>query len=351
MGEELKDMDLDDGSVTVIKDNIQKEVDRVLAIEEEKRKAELEEKKDEEEKPGKKKRKNRKGPGGKKSKAAKGPVTDTSNKSEARTEEDAFMAALGSFKGRKKEGSDYSRDIVIEGINIAFGNIFLLDAAKLTLNWGVRYGLIGKNGCGKSTLLKMIAARELPVPDHLLVHLCDSEVQPSEMTAIECVLSADTERTKLLELLDIEAHKEVPNIDNLEYINNRLLEIEADTAEARSGEILNGLGFDNSMQSKKVKEYSGGWRMRISIAQALVLRPDVLLMDEPTNHLDLESCLWLEDYLSKWERIVLVISHAQDFLNGVCTRTIHFNKDKLDYYGGNYDQFARTREEMLIQVS
>lgn len=197
----------------------------------------------------------------------------------------------------------------------------------------------------------MIAARELPVPDHLLVHLCDSEVQPSEMTAIECVLSADTERTKLLELLDIEAHKEVPNIDNLEYINNRLLEIEADTAEARSGEILNGLGFDNSMQSKKVKEYSGGWRMRISIAQALVLRPDVLLMDEPTNHLDLESCLWLEDYLSKWERIVLVISHAQDFLNGVCTRTIHFNKDKLDYYGGNYDQFARTREEMLIQVS
>lgn len=199
--------------------------------------------------------------------------------------------------------------------------------------------------------MKMIASRDLPVPEHLLIHLCDSEVEPSDMTALECVLSADAERVKLLQLLDEESHKERPNLKNIEYINHRLMEIESDTAEARSAEILNGLGFDKNMQCKKVKDYSGGWRMRIAIAQALVLRPDVLLLDEPTNHLDLESCLWLEDHLSKWNKILLVVSHAQDFLNGVCTKIVHFHNQKLNYYGGNYDQFIRTRDEMLTQVS
>jgi len=165
--------------------------------------------------------------------------------------------------------------------------------------------------------MRMIADREIPVPSHLLIHLCDSEVEPSEMTAMECVLSADKERTKLLALLDELSHSEHPNMHTLDYINKRLMEIDSDTAESRAAEILSGLGFDKNMQSKKVKDYSGGWRMRIAICQALLVRPDVLLLDEPTNHLDLESCLWLEDHLSKWEKIILVVSHAQDFLNGV----------------------------------
>lgn len=168
---------------------------------------------------------------------------------------------------------------------------------------------------------------------------------------MECVLSADKERTRLLELLEEESHKEKPSLKTIEYIQHRLMEIDSDTAEARSAELLSGLGFDKTMQSKKVKDYSGGWRMRIAIAQSLMLRPDVLLLDEPTNHLDLESCLWLEDHLSKWNKILLVVSHAQDFLNGVCTKTIHLHQQKLTYYGGNYDQFVTTREELLIQVS
>jgi len=103
------------------------------------------------------------------------------------------------------------------------------------------------------------------------------------------------------------------------------------------------------MQDKKCKDFSGGWRMRIALAQALMLQPDVLLLDEPTNHLDLQACLWLEDHLSKFEKILLIISHAQDFLNGVCTKIIHFHNKKLDYYSGNYDQFHETRAELTKQ--
>lgn len=344
-------MDLDSTHVETVKANIKTEVDRLLAEEEAERLKKLEEEKEDKVEDNKKgKNKRRKGPGGKKMKG-KGNNKTTKVEKRVKTDEELVMEGLNVFVGRKKEGGDHSRDIVIDGINIAFGNIFLLDNAKLTLNWGTRYGLIGRNGCGKSTLLKMISTGDLPVPDHMMIHLCDSEVEPSDMTALECVLSADKERATLLETLETESHKEKPSISTLEYIHNRLLEIEADTAEARSGEILGGLGFDRTMQNKKVKDYSGGWRMRIAIAQALVLRPDVLLMDEPTNHLDLESCLWLEDHLSKWNKILLVISHAQDFLNGVCTKTIHWHDMKLDYYGGNYDQFVQTREELLIQVS
>lgn len=346
-------MELDDSNLAIVKNNIKAEIDRLLEIEQEEKRREEEEKKKEgegdDDKTGKKKKK-RKGPGGKKSKVVKATKA-AEIVARPKTDEELVMQKLTRFVGRRKDGSDFSRDIVLDGINIAFGNIFLLDNAKLTLNWGVRYGLIGRNGCGKSTLMKMIAVRDLPVPEHLLVHLCDSGVEPSEMTALECVLAADEERTMLVKALDEEAHKEVPSMKVIEYINNRMLEIEADTAEARSGEILNGLGFDSSMQTKKVKDYSGGWRMRIAIAQALVLKPDVLLLDEPTNHLDLESCLWLEDYLSKWNKILLIVSHAQDFLNGVCTKIIHWYGEKLEYYGGNYDIFIRTREELMIQVS
>lgn len=348
----MEDLDLDEKSVETVKKNIAEEVDRILQIEEEKKRAEEEKK--EEEKKGKKKKKNkgRKGPGGNK----KGGGGNKANKNKSSeptrpmTDEEIMMDSLSAFVGRRGDEADHSKDIVVEGVNVAFGSVFLLENAKLTLNWGVRYGLVGRNGSGKTTLMQMINSRDIPVPQHMLVHLCDSEVEPCEMTALECVLSVDTERTKLKELLDIEAHKEVPSLNNMEYINNRLLEIDSDTAEARAGEILSGLGFDSNMQSKQVKDYSGGWRMRISIAQALFLKPDVLLMDEPTNHLDLESCLWLEDYLSKWTKILLVVSHAQDFLNGVCTKIIHLHNQKLEYFGGNYDQFVQTRDELLIQV-
>lgn len=136
-------------------------------------------------------------------------------------------------------------------------------------------------------------------------------------------------------------------MDMLTSTYERLDDLDADTAETRARSILQGLGFTHDMQSKLTKDFSGGWRMRVSLARALFIQPTLLLLDEPTNHLDMEAVIWLEDYLSKWNKILLLISHSQDFLNNVCTHTIHFtHKQKLEYYDGNYDQFVKTKSEL-----
>jgi len=147
-------------------------------------------------------------------------------------------------------------------------------------------------------------------------------------------------------------------------VYERLDELDPGTAQKRAAEILWGLGFTAAMQRKKTKDFSGGWRMRISLAKALFIRPMVLLLDEPTNHLgmislpcllhkvscvsDLEACVWLEDYLKNYNRILLIVSHSQDFLNGVCTNIVTLRQKKLTYYTGNYDQYVKTREELEV---
>merc|ERR1719410_1145681 len=118
-------------------------------------------------------------------------------------------------------------------------------------------------------------------------------------------------------------------------------------AKARAANILHGLQFDAGMQQKQCKDFSGGWRMRIALARALFLRPHLLLLDEPTNHLDLEACVWLEEELKEYKTILLIVSHSQDFLNGVCTQIMHMDLRKLKIYGGNYDQFMKTRAEQV----
>ena len=116
-------------------------------------------------------------------------------------------------------------------------------------------------------------------------------------------------------------------------IYERLDEIGANMAEKNAAEILFGLGFSTDMQVTKVKDFSGGWRMRLALARALFLKPSMMLLDEPTNHLDLEACVWLEQYLRTYKRILIMNSHSQDFLNGVCTNIIHMTQKKLKYYG------------------
>merc|ERR1712165_189405 len=161
-------------------------------------------------------------------------------------------------------------------------------------------------------------------------------------------MEADEERIKLEKLAEQLATMEDEEAqDYLMEVYERLDELGADTAESRAAHLLMGLQFDEKMQRKKCKDYSGGWRMRIALARALFIKPHLLLLDEPTNHLDLEACVWLEEELKNYKQILVLISHSQDFMNGVCTNVIHLNKQRLDYYGGNYDAFVRTRAELM----
>merc|ERR1719183_558968 len=137
-----------------------------------------------------------------------------------------------------------------------------------------------------------------------------------------------------------------PEDSRLEAIYEKLEKIDPSTFDKRAGELLFGLGFSLTMMQRATKDMSGGWRMRVALAQALFVKPMLLVLDEPTNHLDLGACVWLEDYLAKWESILLLTSRSQDFLDGVCSKVYHLTVDKrLDLYGGNYASYEKTRQE------
>ena len=136
-------------------------------------------------------------------------------------------------------------------------------------------------------------------------------------------------------------------IDDLQAVTDELEAIDAASAEPRARKILSGLGFDTTMQDRATKKFSGGWRMRISLARALFMKPTLLLLDEPTNHLDLNAVLWLDSYLQKWHSTILIVSHDQDFLNNVVTDIIHLQDEKLHHYKGNYSKFKHASDEAL----
>uniref|UniRef100_A0A8D8QGC3 ATP-binding cassette sub-family F member 2 n=1 Tax=Cacopsylla melanoneura TaxID=428564 RepID=A0A8D8QGC3_9HEMI len=241
-----------------------------------------------------------------------------------------------------------SRDIKIANFSITFHGCELLQDTTLELNCGRRYGLLGLNGSGKSTLLAVLGNREVPIPEHIDIFHLTREMPASDKSALTCVMEVDEERVRLEKLAEqLVACEDDESQEQLMDIYDRLDEMSADTAEARAANILHGLGFNKEMQQKKTKDFSGGWRMRIALARALYVTPHLLLLDEPTNHLDLDACVWLEEELKTYKRILVIISHSQDFLNGICTNMIHLDKNKLKYYGGNYDAFCKTRLELL----
>lgn len=247
------------------------------------------------------------------------------------------------------------KDISISNFSITYFGKVLLDECDFNLNYGRRYGLIGRNGSGKSTLMNVLGARGVPIPDNIDIYHLKHEIEAGEETALEAVLSVDDERLKLQTEADELSEKlgddtltddESEQIsDRLTDIYERLDELDADTAEVRARSILSGLTFSEEMMQKKTKDFSGGWRMRISLARALFIQPTLLLLDEPTNHLDMEAVIWLEDYLSKWKKILLLISHSQEFMNSVCTNIIDLRNKKLTMYTGNYDTFVKTKKE------
>ncbi|OAF65181.1 hypothetical protein A3Q56_07115 [Intoshia linei] len=240
-----------------------------------------------------------------------------------------------------------SRDLHVHSLSLRFHGKELLLDTKLELNYGRRYALIGENGCGKSTLLKAINARETPMSDHLDVYYVNREMEPVEKTAIDCVMDVDKERFELESYAEqLIGDEDDEAVTRLSDIYERLDELDSSTARPKAASILFGLGFTNEMQNTAAQDFSGGWRMRIALARALFISPSILLLDEPTNHLDLNSCVWLEHELQKFKRILLIISHSQDFMNGVCTNVILMKQKRLDNFKGNYDQYVQTQKEL-----
>lgn len=242
-----------------------------------------------------------------------------------------------------------SRDIKLSSVSLLFHGKVLIQDSALELNYGRRYGLLGENGCGKSTFLKALAAREFPIPEAIDVYLLDEPAENSEYSALQYVVrEAENELKRLEESVEQIIVDEGPESDYLEALYERMDSLDPDTFETRAAVILIGLGFNKDTILKKTKDMSGGWKMRVALAKALFVKPTLLLLDDPTAHLDLEACVWLEEYLKRFDRTLVLISHSQDFLNGVCTNMIDMRLQKLTAYGGNYDSYAKTRSELEI---
>ncbi|KAJ3093212.1 hypothetical protein HK102_000013 [Quaeritorhiza haematococci] len=264
----------------------------------------------------------------------------------------------GSGSGGNGDGSGGgrgSKDIKLENFDISYAGKKILTNADLQLNFGRRYGLVGKNGVGKSTLFRAIAHKELRVPSHIRILHVEQEIAGDDTEALQSVLQADVEREGLLkEEKDINAALQNASISSEESTNlssrlkavyQKLEEIESDKAESRASMILSGLGFSPEQQRAATKTFSGGWRMRLALARALFCRPDLLLADEVTNYLDFPAVVWLERYFQNWPSTLFVVSHDRSFLDAVSTDIYHLHNGQLDSYRGNFSTFVGTRAE------
>ena len=240
--------------------------------------------------------------------------------------------------------------LTIAGLTYRIAGRTLIEDASAQIAAGWKVGLVGRNGTGKTTLLDLIRgarqvdAGEILLPQEARIGFLAQETPGGDASPLDIVLAADEERTRLLQAADSE-HDGARAAE----LHERLSAIDAHSAPARAAAILAGLGFDHADQQRAMSSFSGGWRMRVALAAALFSAPDLLLLDEPTNHLDLEASLWLADFLRRYRKTLILVSHDRQFLDDVVDHILHLGERKLVLYSGGYEAFIRARRETLAR--
>ncbi|OYW96201.1 MAG: ABC transporter ATP-binding protein [Alishewanella sp. 32-51-5] len=240
--------------------------------------------------------------------------------------------------------------IQLQQVELRRGIQALFTGADLTVFPGQKVGIVGANGCGKSSLFALLQGKlhadagNVSIPAAWVIGTVAQETPALDCSALDYVLQGEPELYPLL----LKARSQCSDSD-LAAVHQQIEALDGYRAEAKAGTLLAGLGFSGEMQQQTVKSFSGGWRMRMNLARALMQKAELLLLDEPTNHLDLDAVLWLEKYLSNYPGTLLLISHDRDFLDAVTDNTVHIERQCLTLYKGNYSQFERQRAEQLAQ--
>jgi len=243
--------------------------------------------------------------------------------------------------------------IVFSSLQIRRGVRVLLDNATATINPGQKVGLVGKNGCGKSTLLSLLKNEisadggNFTYPGNWQLAWVNQETPALSVPAMDYVIDGDREYRKLE--AELNAANERNDGHAIATVHGKLDAIDAWTIRSRASMLLHGLGFSNEQLERPVSDFSGGWRMRLNLAQALICRSDLLLLDEPTNHLDLDAVIWLEKWLKSYQGTLILISHDRDVLDPVVDKIIHIEQESMFEYTGNYSSFERQRAVRLSQ--
>ena len=241
--------------------------------------------------------------------------------------------------------------IQLSDVTIMRGSMYLLEKASASIFPGQKVGIIGRNGCGKSTLFAAIKGEVAPeigsisIPRGFKISSVSQKTPSLEISALEYVKLGDKDLNELLE--QKKRAYEANDGEKIALIEDKLGIAGAWTIDSRARILLHGLGFSEDEMDRAVCQFSGGWRMRLNLAQALIYRSDVLLLDEPTNHLDLDTIIFLENYLKNYEGTIMCISHDRDFLDTFCSHILHFESNRLMMYTGNYSDYERLRAERI----
>lgn len=232
--------------------------------------------------------------------------------------------------------------LAVKGLDLAVGGSVLLRNTDISITRGDRIALLGRNGCGKSSLFRWFRGLQTPWSIYEVVQ----ELPPTRETAIQTVLAAHIERGALwARQAALEEKEELTEAETAEYeqIGDTLASMNADADEARARRILHGLGFSSTDMERPLREFSGGWRARVALAQGLFMEPDLLLLDEPTNHLDLDGVIWLTNFLQTWRKTLVVISHNTGFVREVASAIWLISEGRVETYRCSYPRYLKER--------